>query len=353
MRFEDLYESHLKAQRGVIWKGSVARFSLHAAEEVNRLVHELASDQYKPKAPVQFTITKPKRREILAISYRDRVYQRWINDKLLYPVMTKSFVTENGACQIGKGTTYCMNLLRRNLRRVYINHGLDGYILQIDVEHYYPTMRHDKVKEMFRAKLDDETYNMVAKILDGQYEGEVGYNPGSQMVQIAGISFLSGVDHYIKEKLKIKDYVRVMDDMVLIHENREYLEQCLVGISAELEKIGLKCHPKKTKIVSIRDGITFLGFRWRLTDTGKIILTPKTETIKDFYRTTEKLMRLYSRDERTKECVERSVECRLAHLANGNTYKLRQRLTKWFRERMAYYGRQRKQILFPTRHDPA
>lgn len=345
VRFEDLYKSHLKAQRGVKWKGSVAGFSLNGAENVLKLTNELNSGTYELRPTVQFTITKPKRREIVAVAYRDRVYQRWINDDLLYPVMTRSFVKENGACQIGRGTTYCMELLKSNLRRFYINHRTDGYILQIDVEHYYPSMRHDKVKEMFRAKLDDETYQAVAEILDGQYPGEVGYNPGSQMVQIAGISFLNGVDHYIKEKLRIRDYVRVMDDMVLIHPDREYLGKCLKGIQRELDALGLKCHPKKTKIVPITDGIIFLGFRWRVTESGKIIMTPKSETIKDFRRTLEKLMRMYARGERSRKCVEDSYNSRMAHIALGNTYKLRKRLEKWYSERMRYYEGERRRFL--------
>lgn len=335
--FEDLYESHLKAQRGVIWKGSVARFSLHAVEETEKLVQELNTGTYRPRPPVLFTITKPKRREILAVAYRDRVYQRYINDKLLYPAMTKSFVKENGACQIGKGTKYSMDLFRKNLRRFYINHGLDGWILQIDIEHYYPSMRHDKVKEMFRKKLDDDTYRMVEEVMDGQYEGDVGYNPGSQMVQIAGISFLNGIDHFIKEKLKIKDYIRIMDDMVLIHESRDYLEHCLEEIRKELGLIGLRCHPKKTKIVPIREGIVFMGFRWTLTETGKVILIPKPETVKDFRRSIENLMKLYARGERSRQCVDDSMRSRLAHLEKGNTWKLRRRLIKWYNERMQYY----------------
>lgn len=336
-----MYESHTKAQASVIWKDPVARFSLHAVEESAKLVQELAAGTYNPKPPVLFTIYKPKKREILAVAYRDRVYQRWINDKLLYPVMTRSFVKENGACQIGRGTKYSMDLFRKNLRRFYINHGLDGYFLQIDIQHYYQSMQHDKVKAMFRKKLDVDVYGMVAEILDGQYEGDTGYNPGSQMVQIAGISFLNGLDHFIKEKLRIRDYVRVMDDMILIHESREYLEHCLQEIRRELDLIGLKCHPKKTKIVPIRDGITFMGFRWHLTETGKIILIPKPATVKDFRRTLEKLMKLYARGERTRKCVDDSMRSRLAHLENGNTWKLRQRLTKWYNERMRFYDRQR------------
>ena len=258
--FEALYESHLKAQQGVIWKDSVAWFSLHGIEQVLKLSNELQEGTYEPKPPITFTITKPKRREVLAIKYRDRVYQRSLNDNILYPTMTKSFVKENGACQTGRGTDYCLNLFRNNLRRFYINHGVNGYILQIDVKKYYPSMRHDAVKAMFRKKLDDDTYNRVVAVLDGQYKGDVGYNPGSQMVQIAGISFLDGLDHFIKEKLHIKDYIRVMDDMVLLHESREYLEYCKEQITEELRKRGLEPHEDKTKIVRLKEGITFLGF---------------------------------------------------------------------------------------------
>ena len=258
--FECLYESHRKAEHGVMWKDSVAWFSLHGLEQCLKLSDELRSGTYKPKPPVAFTITKPKKRDIIAISYRDRVYQRSINDNILYPTMTKSFIKENGACQVGRGTEYCMNQFKKQLRRFYINHGRDGYFLQFDIKKYYPSMDHDTVKAMFRRKLSAETYEAVAKILDYQYEGDVGYNPGSQMVQIAGISFLDGIDHFIKEKLHIKDYTRVMDDMVMIHEDREYLEYCREEITKELTKLKLTPHEKKTDIFPISKGITFLGF---------------------------------------------------------------------------------------------
>jgi len=102
----------------------------------------------------------------LAISYRDRVWQRTLNDKILYPTMSKSFIKENGACQIGKGIDYCLDLFRKQLRRFYINHGTDGYILQIDIKKYYPSMKHNIVKEMFRKKLEPDAYEIVAQILD-------------------------------------------------------------------------------------------------------------------------------------------------------------------------------------------
>lgn len=103
------------------------------------------------------------------------------------------------------------------MHRFYINNGIDGYFLQVDIKKYYPSMKHDVVKELFRKNLEPDVYDIVANILDNQYPADTGYNPGSQMVQIAGISLLDRLDHFIKEKLHIKDYIRVMDDMVLIH----------------------------------------------------------------------------------------------------------------------------------------
>ena len=72
---------------------------------------------------------------------------------------------------------------------------------------------------------------MAVEVLDGQYEGDTGYNPGSQMIQIAGIAFLDEVDHYIKERLRIKHYIRYMDDFILIHKDKEYLRQCQEAIA--------------------------------------------------------------------------------------------------------------------------
>lgn len=346
--FEMLYESHIKAQRGVTWKGSVAGFSLHGLEQVQKLADDLATGKYTPRPTVAFSISKPKPRDILAVAYQDRVYQRSINDNVLYPVMTKSFVKENGACQTGRGTDYCINLLKKNMRRFYINHGCGGYFLQIDVRKYYPSMRHDRVKEMFQAKLDDEAYRTVASILDWQYPGEIGYNPGSQMVQIAGISFLDGVDHFIKEKLRIKDYVRVMDDMVLIHEDKEYLKYCLEKVTEELHELGLTVNPKKTRIVHLKDGITFLGFRWRLTKTGKVIMKVKRQSIKETKNILTKLMRMYARGMRSRRCIEDSFRTRISFISKGNSYKIVQTLKKWFAERMVRYERERQRFLSQT-----
>lgn len=146
------------------------------------------------------------------------------------------------------------------LQKFYREHGRVGYILQCDVHGYYPNMRHDVVEQMFREKLDPDIYAKVETILHDQYPGDVGYNPGSQMIQIAGISVLDKLDHYIKEQLHIKYYVRYMDDFLLVHDDKTYLEYCKDEIERKLAEIGMEFNPTKTHILPISKGVLFLGF---------------------------------------------------------------------------------------------
>lgn len=269
--FEALYESNTKCHKGVMWKDSVARYSLNAMKNSSKLENELKTGQYKERPTVQFKVKFPKERDILSIAYRDRIYQRSLNDNVVYPEMIRHFIYENCACQKGRGTDFARELLKKRLREYFRRNGTDGYVLQIDIKGYYPNMRHEVAKETFRKYLDDWSYDAVVRILDEQYKGDVGFNPGSQIIQIAGISVLNDIDHYIKERLRIRAYVRYMDDLILIYPDKDYLQACREEIGKKLDDLGFQYNDKKTRIYRITDGIKFLGFTWKLTDKGKVI----------------------------------------------------------------------------------
>lgn len=175
--FEHLYDSAMKCKKSVMWKDSAAHFMLNIADEVDKLSTKLNSGMYEPRKTVKFKILSPKEREIISVSFVDRVYQRSLNDNILYPTMTKSFIYDNCACQKGKGTDFARNRLKMHLYRFYRKYGTKGYVLQIDIKKYYPSMSHKLVEEMFKKKLDADTYNAIEQILHHQYEGDVGYNP--------------------------------------------------------------------------------------------------------------------------------------------------------------------------------
>ena len=94
---------------------------------------------------------------------------------------------------------------------------------------------------------------------------------------------LNNLDHFIKEKLHIKYYIRYQDDGILISNDKEYLKYCLSKIEKVIDKYKLKLN-NKTKIINVsKEGVDFIGFRFYIVD-NKIILKVRNNTKKRFKR---------------------------------------------------------------------
>ena len=328
--FEALYGSMLKCKRGVMWKGSAAHFVLNGPECVYKLSQQLKDGTYKPRAPMSFKIYSPKERDIVSISFRDRVYQRSLNDNGIYDYMTRSFIEDNEACQKGKGTDRARDRLETLLHKAYRKFGPDLYILQYDIHGYYSNMRHDITEGLFREKLDPRVAERAVRVMREQYTEEAGYNPGSQMIQIAGISYLDKLDHFIKERLRAKYYIRYMDDFLIISNDTAYLKECAEEIRKELEKIRLEPNPKKTRIIKATEGVTFLGFIFRLTKTGKVIRLITSENVKHERKKLVRMVHKAQRGEITRKKVDECYQAWKAHASKGNTQKVMKRMEEYY-----------------------
>ena len=299
---------------------------------------KLVSGSWKNGTPRPIMIVYPKRREGLSIPFRDRVYQRSINDNVLYPYITKSFIYDNAACQKGKGIEFARIRLKKHLWNHYSHYGLKGYILQVDIKGYYPNMRHEAVKEKFARYLPEDVYQMVADVLDTQYVGSVGYNPGSQMVQIAGISLLDDLDHVCKERLHVRHYMRYMDDIFILEPEMDRILKDKEVIREELEKLGFEMHPKKTTIRPFREPFTFLGFVYRMTESGKIIMTLNSENVKHERRKLRRLVRKAKAGEMSRGKVDECYRSWRSNAEKGNSWKLLRRMDAFYAELWRNYG---------------
>ena len=329
--FDALWDSMMKCKRGTIWKDSVANFILNSVQQVTRLSNELEGGTYKERPHKYFTIRYPKEREIMSIAFRDRVYQRSLNDVAIYPAMVGGFIYDNAACQKGRGTDFARGRMKCHLQKYFRKNGAEGYVLQMDIRKYYQTMRHDVAKEVFRKRLDDNVYERAAAVLDG-FPGEIGFNPGSQIIQIAGISVLNDIDHYIKERLRVKHYLRYMDDMIVIGRTKEELNKIREEAEKKLNKIGFYHDPTNTEIYTPRKGVMFLGFRFRLTDSGKVVMSLDPERIKASMRKYRRLVEKSKRGELSRKKVDESYQCFRNHASKGDGFKMIQRFDKF------YYG---------------
>jgi hypothetical protein len=180
--------------------------------------------------------------------------------------------------------------------------------------------------------IDGWSYEQAVNVLDGQYDGETGYNPGSQMIQIAGIGILNAVDHFIKEVLHIEYYIRYMDDFILIHHDKSYLIECKARLAQMLMSLDCKFNTKKTGITRLSGGIEFLGFCFRVTKTGKVIMTINSNNVKHEHKKLAKLVALVKKGERTREKADECFEAWKNHAAKGNSYQLLKRMDKYYKD---------------------
>ena len=126
------------------------------------------------------------------------------------------------------------------------------------------------------------------------------HNIGNMSSQILSIFYLSGFDHFIIHDLKLKYMVHYMDDICLLHKDKEYLKECLVLIKDYLKKLKLEVNEKKTRIVSVENGETFLGIRYLCINHRIIekVVSSKIQFIKKHIR---RYRYLYLRGDKTLE----------------------------------------------------
>lgn len=329
--FEHLLASSYKCERAVLWKESVSSYSLNGLERTLKLEQELKDGTYKPMPTRLVRITHPKPREAISTAFRDRVYQRSLNDNIVYPAMTNGLIYDNGACQKGKGVDFQRSRIKCHMQRYFRKHGMDGFVVQCDIKQYYKSIVHESAENSMRRYLDEVTAEKVCEILRYQYSGEVGYNPGSQMVQIIGISLLNPLDHHAKETEGINHYWRYVDDFISICPTKEVAEAIKSSLGKVLSEYGLTLHETKTRIYRLRDGIETLGFRFRLTSTGKVIMTVPGKKIKDARRKYRRMAKRVREGTMNRSTVDQSWECFMSHLEHGDTYNLRRKLNEFYK----------------------
>lgn len=334
--FENLYNAMMVCKCGVIWKDSVAKHYINPLVFIFILKEKLDNDTYRISEYYEFTIYEPKTRAIISTRFVDRVFQRSLCDNYLYFAITRTFIYDNGACQKNRGTNFSRQRLKVHLQRFYRQHGTEGYALKCDMRNYFGSTKHRVAKRTIAKRVKDEwALQHVYKLIDSYNKGDrTGLGLGSQITQLIQLSVLDDLDHYIKEQLKIKYYIRYMDDIILIHKDKDYLNYCKAMIELKLEEIDLKLNYKKTQIFPLKQGIAFLGFTYKLTKTGKVIMLLSKQNITRRKRKIRKYKSLVEQGRMTIEQAEESFQSWIAHAEKGNSYYIIKRMRVYYNEVM-------------------
>ena len=320
LEFGRMYKSLKKCCKNVRWKTSVTQYELNGLKNTAKVSAAIRSGKYKLLPYQEFEIYEPKLRHITATRIRDRQVQRSICDTVVYDSITRSFVADNSACQKGRGTQYAIDRLKEHIRRYYRKNGAEGYYLKCDIHHFFESLDHNIIKAQLRKRITNEHYlNMLYDIIDS-FPGEKGIGLGSQVSQLLALMYLDEMDHIIKEKLHIKYYIRYMDDFILVDHNREKLSYSLVELRKYLDTLGLSLN-KKTTLQKLSQGVIFLGWKFILTDTGKVILKPDKRKLTAKRRKLRGIKRQQAAGNLSEKDVMQINQGMIAHLEHGNARK--------------------------------
>ena len=276
---DSLYKAAYASAKGVRWKASVQKYTLNLLFNINKTRKDLLKNKDIRKGFIEFDINeRGKVRHIKSVHFSERVVQKSLCTNALYPVLTNGLINDNGASQKGKGTHFATNRLIKSLHKHYKRYGNNGYVLLLDFKSYFDNIDHKKLKEIYRKYFNDEKIiNLANDFIDAF--GDMGLGLGSETSQISAVAYANTIDHYIKEKAKIKCYGRYMDDSHIVSNSKEFLENLLEELKVQFNEYGIKLNTKKTRIVKLKNGFTFLKTRFFLNDSGKVIRKPCRKSI--------------------------------------------------------------------------
>lgn len=332
--FKNMYKSYKNCIKGVSWKASTQKYIMYSATNIHNTLDKLRKGTYKSKGFCEFDICeRGKKRHIRSVLIEERVVQRCLCDYCLNPLLERTLIYDNGASMKGKGYSFTVKRLDKKLR-TFLRHYTDGYILVFDYSKFFDSISHKLVYEILEKHLKDERLLKLTKHFVDNF-GDVGLGLGSQISQILALASVNNIDH-----LMPKGYGRYMDDGYIIFSSKEELSKYLNVIKTESNKVGLKLNEKKTQIIKLSHGFTFMKIKYYITPTKKIIKRISRKSVVRERKRIKALERKYKAGEITLSNCMMNISSWFAYAKQFNSrrtiYSMVELVAKTFKVRKSY-----------------
>jgi len=313
-QFANLVRAWKLASRGKRNRLPVARFASEMDERLIEIKRSLENGTWQPGAHRQFFVYDPKFRSIAAPPFADRVVHHAICT-VIEPLFERRFIFDSYACRVDKGAHLGIRRLQKFLRKKRAE-----YALKCDISKFFASINHDVLRQIIRQTIHDPK---LLKILDLII---AGYSPGIPIgnltSQLFANVYLDQLDHFIKEELRIKYYLRYMDDFVILGENKADLTKTLAAVRNFLtDRLKLTLHPRKVRLFPTRLGVDFVGY---VVFQDHILLRPKN--VRHFMKKLRKQQKMLARGKITQKELKESVRSWIAHAVHADTFGLRRKL---------------------------
>lgn len=251
--YRNLLLAWKKTQRLRKYNYDIMLFRKNLDENLIIIQNELIWKSYKVSEYQNFVIFEPKKRIISALPVRDRVVQHALVN-IIEPIIDKKFIYDSHACRKGHGLKLAVDRFIKFAKK-------NKYCLKCDVASYFPSINHIILKSLYRRHISCEnTLWLIDTIIDSTENP--GLPIGNLLSQLSANLYLHELDFYIKHNLRLKYYIRYMDDFVIFDNNKTNLREINEHINEFLDnKLLLKLKQEKSKIFETKNGIDYCGFR--------------------------------------------------------------------------------------------
>lgn len=301
----DLHTAYLDARRHKRSRKYQLEFESNLFQNLESIANQLFTRTYSPRPSECFIIEDPKKREVFAAEFRDRIVHH-LYYNYTHAMFERTFIADTYSCIRGRGTHYGISRLESHIRQESLNYTEKVYILKMDISGYFMHInrlflldicRQTLAKMRFRpiSKYDTETWNdridfdfvlylsEVIIMLDPtrgcvmrgrkadwnnlDYNKSLFHSPqgcglpiGNLTSQLFSNIYLSVFDNYMKRTLKCRRYGRYVDDFYVVSNSKERLHKIIPLAASFLSiRLGLGINQGKTIIRDSFSGVEFLG----------------------------------------------------------------------------------------------
>ena len=336
--FDRLEEAYRNARKGKRYRDETLLFSSNLDENLLTIQRQVREGMFQFGPYRKHWVYVPKRRVIMALPFHSRVVQ-WAVYQELNPFYDRQMIEDSYACREGKGSLAAALRLQYWMRQADSKPG-DWYVIKLDISKFFYRINHKVLLDILRRRIKDERlmallqkiveangekfglprFTSPEDIEDDEWINDVGMPIGNLTSQLFANIYLNELDQYCKHALKIKCYVRYMDDVVIVAPSKEIAQRWKEEIETFLYE-HLKLDLNKKTAIRPMGKVEFVGF---IISTHELKL--RKSTVRRMKRAVHAICDKLFTGEMTQEAFDRRVASYNGMLTHCEVYNLRNRL---------------------------
>ena len=260
LTFLKLLEANERAAKNKRLRDDVIIFYMDLETNIMNLYRQIKNDTYKHGDYNIFVVKEPKTRIIMSLPYKDRIVHQWYVEEFVIPYYMPRFIKDTYACIKDRGTHKAVETLQKYMRIMKRKYG-HYYIIKFDIKKYFFNIDRDILFEILKKDIKDKKLLHFTEKLIFDTDDKKGIPIGNYTSQYFANIYLNELDHFVKEKLRIKYYLRYMDDFIILIDTKEKAKEIKRIINDFLnEKLDLELN-KKSRYYPNELGVDFCGYR--------------------------------------------------------------------------------------------